>query len=204
MRTPKRFFHHPNVVTLYPGEFRVNRAAEKVLLHTLLGSCVSACLYDPKARVVGMNHFLLSSQRYAKNMTYTRTEAGRYGIHSMELLINEMLKAGADRGRLQAKAFGGATIMKEQGQDNFFCVGQINMRFIQDFLANEKIPLVASDLGGNQGRVIFFDSESFSVDVRKIVKTAMGEIADAERRHWKKRISQRAEAAARGSVELWD
>lgn len=67
------------VVTLYPGEYYVSRG--KVVISTLLGSCVSACLYDPVNRVVGMNHFLLSNKRYSKHMPMYATEAGRYGIN---------------------------------------------------------------------------------------------------------------------------
>jgi chemotaxis protein CheD len=85
---------------------------EDVLITTLLGSCVSACLYDPYNKIVGMNHFLLSSRRYSREMPVCITEAGRYGIHSMELLMNEMWNQGAKRGNLKAKAFGGSTMMK--------------------------------------------------------------------------------------------
>jgi len=82
-----------------------------------------------------MNHFLLSNRRYAKNLPVCLSEAGRYGIHAMELLINEMLQKGAKRGNLRAKAFGGGTMHGvSTTQDNFFCVGEVNVRFIREFL----------------------------------------------------------------------
>ena len=98
-------------ITLRPGDHRATTDA--TVLSTLLGSCVAACLYDPSARVSGMNHFLLANRRYARSMPLNVTEAGRYGIHAMELLINDMMKLGAQRARLQAKVFGGGAILDE-------------------------------------------------------------------------------------------
>jgi len=175
-------------VKLKPGEYYVSK--EKIVLSTLLGSCVSACLYDPIEHVVGMNHFLLSNKRYAKDMPLCATEAGRYGVHSMELLINDMLKIGAKRENLRAKTFGGGAIIQQyNGQDNFFCVGEVNARFVKEFLKNDKIPLVSSDLGGSTGRVILFSSTDFSVLVRKIQKTKNQELVQEEKNFWKKTIT---------------
>ncbi|MCP4754946.1 MAG: chemotaxis protein CheD, partial [Proteobacteria bacterium] len=140
---------HPNKkihVTLSPGDYYVTD--QDAVLSTLLGSCISACLYDPVNKVVGMNHFLLSRVGYSKVPLYF-TNAGRYGVHAMELVINGMLKLGAKRKYLKAKAFGGGNVLSSEFEngDNF-SVGDINVRFIREFLATEKIPLLASDLGG--------------------------------------------------------
>jgi len=158
------------------------------VIHTLLGSCVSACLYDPIHRIMGMNHFLLSNSRYTQKLPSCITEAGRYGIHSMELLINEMLKRGAKRENLKAKAFGGASMWDKGRGDNFFCVGDVNSRFIQEFLQNEGIPLLTSDLEGDRGRVIYFSFGDFAVYVRKIQKTIGSEVAKRERQFWRSSI----------------
>lgn len=191
------------MVTLLPGAYHVSHSGEEILLHTLLGSCVAACLYDPIADIIGMNHFLLSSSRYAKDLKYTETEAGRYGVHAMELLINKMLQHGARKNRLRAKAFGGASIMQSTIKDNFLNVGEVNTRFIKNFLATENIPLLASDLNGYQGRVIFFSSQTFSVDVRKIARSNLNQVSDKEYNYWKKTIAQKQARAAR-NVELWE
>lgn len=170
-----------------PGEHYVT--GQDVIISTLLGSCVSACLYDPFKKVIGMNHFLLSNRRYAKNMPYYITEAGRYGIHAMEILINEMLKKGAKRDNLHAKAFGGSSLLQPSGEvGNFSCVGDVNARFIKDFLENEGIPLVSDDLGGDRGRVIYFHFSDFSVYVRKIQKTVNTKLGIREKQFWKKSI----------------
>lgn len=187
-------------ITLNPGEHCVTN--ENVVITTLLGSCVSACLYDPYNKIVGMNHFLLSSRRYARNMPLSTTDAGRYGIHSMELLINEMWKRGATRDNLRAKAFGGASLLQpaDASSGSFFAVGEVNVRFILEFLQNENIPLVAYALGGAVGRVIHFNSADFSVHVRKIrVKSA--NIVKKEEQYWKKTIQKQEESKTQ--IDLW-
>ena len=129
-------------VSLNPGEFHAS--TEPVTISTLLGSCIAACLYDPVNRVIGMNHFLLSNRRYSRELPNTLSEAGRYGIYAMELLINDMMHRGAKRKNLRAKAFGGATIFSQSREvGNFYCVSEVNVRFIREFLENERIPLVA-------------------------------------------------------------
>lgn len=188
------------VVHLAPGDHHVS--ARPVVLRTLLGSCVAACLYDPVRRVVGMNHFLLANRRYARDLRVTLSEAGRYGIHAMELLINGMLALGARRENLRAKAFGGGAVLETPGApDNFYCVGDVNRRFVLEFLANEGIPLAASDLGGDSGRIIYFSSEDFSVHVRRIGGRTRGRLARRDRRFWQERV--RAQEQVAGEPELW-
>ena len=97
-------------IIIDPGESYVTKKDE--IISTLLGSCVAVCLYDPVNRVIGMNHFLLAQQHSAHNAALLGSEGGRYGIHAMELLINQMLKQGAQRIHLKAKAFGGGDVLK--------------------------------------------------------------------------------------------
>jgi chemotaxis protein CheD len=187
-------------VNLLPGEYYVtNRPAA---IHTLLGSCVSACLFDPVNRVIGMNHFLLSNRRYARDLPICMSEAGRYGIHAMELVVNEMLKLGAKRSNLRAKAFGGGSIyLNPEVKDNFFCVGDVNARFIREFLKNDGIPLVAEDLGGEKARVIHFLFDDFSVHVKKIGKATASNLVQSERQFWLKTIETQEKIKAQ--AEVW-
>lgn len=176
-------------VQILPGEHFA--ATDDIVLSTLLGSCVAACLFDPKNRIVGMNHFLLANDRYPQRMSLLHAEAGRYGIHSMELLINAMLKIGASRHNLRAKAFGGGSILpKHANTSNFHCVGNVNAKFVLEFLENERIPLVAADLGGELGRVVHFFSSDYSVHVRKIKKTMTTKVADREQIFWSKSVKE--------------
>ena len=97
-------------VIINPGEHYASNIP--VTISTLLGSCIAVCLFDPVNHVMGMNHFLLSCHRPFGNGPIFSTDAGRYGINAMELLINEMYKLGARRSCLKAKAFGGGNLFK--------------------------------------------------------------------------------------------
>ncbi len=172
-------------VIIDPGESYVTKKDE--IISTLLGSCVAACLYDPVNRVIGMNHFLLAQQHSAHNGALLGSEGGRYGIHAMELLINQMLKQGAQRIHIKAKAFGGGDVLKlsnelRGGQS----IGAVNCEFIQTFLSTERIPLVASGLGGRIGRNIFFLASDFSVYVKSIEYAEEQAVIKQEQRFLKK------------------
>lgn len=186
-------------VTLFSGEHFVTNTNMEIA--TLLGSCVAVCLYDEQARVAGMNHFLLANFRYAKETPVCMTEAGRYGVHAMELLINAMMKRGAERSRIKAKAFGGGAVLDsvedaERKRDSFMAVGDVNSRFIVEFLRTEKIPLTASDLGGLEGRVIHFDTGDYSVYMRKIKRSMTERVERAEREYWKHSIEGHSDGTA--------
>ena len=196
MEAMGRFKH----VTLEPGEWFASR--EPVTISTLLGSCVAACLYDPVNRVIGMNHFLLSSRSYSRELPNFLSEAGRYGIHAMELLINEMMRVGAERRRICAKVFGGATILRRTGSvGNFFCVGEVNCRFIREFLADERIPILAEELGGEKGRVIHFSNGDYAVYVRKVERGSSERIAQRDRNCWLKAIE--VQEITHPSEDIW-
>lgn len=133
------------VTYLTQGEFRVSRDANEQF-STILGSCVAVCLWDPISAMGGMNHFLLPGvQGGAVDGSL------RYGVHAMEMLINGLLKMGAQRNRLEAKLFGGARISA-----NLRDVGSSNAAFAREFLQAEKIPCRAESLGGTQARRIIF------------------------------------------------
>jgi chemotaxis protein CheD len=159
------------------GEYYVTEDPD-VMLTTILGSCVAACMRDPVAQVGGMNHFLLpgNSDRM-KNR-----EAESYGVHLMELLVNDLLHHGARRDRLQAKLFGGAATM--QGLTD---VGELNARFAEHFLRYEGIAYAGGSLGGDRGRRIQFwptsgrarqvalrKNETFSSPIANVSPRAMG------------------------------
>lgn len=132
------------VETVIQGNFRLS-SDPKLILSTVLGSCVAVCLFDPRARVGGMNHYLLPQDR--------RESSGdvKYGTYAMELLINGLLKAGAERAGLVAKIFGGAKMF-----DNLTDIGAANAAFGLAFLDRENIPILARDLGGVSARRVQF------------------------------------------------
>lgn len=149
-----------------------------------------------------MNHFMLSNTRYSRGMPIHISEAGRYGIHAMELLINDMMAKGAKRQLLRAKIFGGATILFSKVKNsNFLCVGEDNCNFICKFLENEKIPIDAEDLGGNFGRVIHFSNGDFGVHCRKIKAEQSIKLATRDRACWQRSIKNQQQAQS--SIDLW-
>lgn len=167
-------------ITIEQGEYYATN--DKETLSTLLGSCVACCLWDPVSRTIGMNHFLLASRRHRGSLPIVVSEAGRYGTQAMELLIDHMLKLGASRQRLRAKAFGGGNVLQASLGDNpMHAVGEINARFVREYLTSQGIPLIASHLGGAHGRVIHFDGEDFSVYMKRIGTASYESVAAAER-----------------------
>ncbi len=170
-------------IDVRPGERYATTAPAD--LRTLLGSCVSACLYDPVARVAGLNHFLLAAPRYSRSLPFVATDAGRYGIHAMELLINDMIKLGASRSNMEAKIFGGASVLGFRSDEKFLCVNEVNQRFVRDYLSTERIPIISEDLGGKLGRVIHFHSDSYRVYRRFIKGLETTEVEEKERQYWR-------------------
>ena len=158
-----------NRVRLYVGE--VAASQPPVVMDTLLGSCVAVCLYDPVLRAGGMNHILLPNCRAGER-------SPRCGVHAMELLINELMKLGGDRRRFIAKAFGGANVLPGM---RMAPIGEINARFVREFLADERIPLAAERMGGNHAVHVYFRTDTAKVTVHTVDGSRLPRIIDAER-----------------------
>lgn len=135
-------------VAIVQGEYHVVHQPG-VVISTLLGSCVAACLQDPVARVGGMNHFLLGEP--GADAPVNPADMQRYGVHAMELLINDLMKRGAQRSRLRGHLYGGANIVAGLGG-----IGTKNGEFARKFMQTEGIALDHSDLGGTQARKVEF------------------------------------------------
>ncbi len=114
-----------------------------------------------------------------------------------------MLKLGADRRHLQAKAFGGGNVLVgTASSDNYNCVGSVNVQFIRGYLDEEGIPLLSSSLGGRLGRIIQFHTGDFSVMSKEISRTQQKEVVGEERGFWKAEI-QKQDDVTNENVELW-
>ncbi len=146
-------------VTIYIGGVFASR--DSAVIKTVVGSCITACLRDPAARVGGMNHFMLPVPYEGE----AAEDLSRFGIHAMELLIGQIQKLGGERARLQAKVFGGGHVLDLP--DSPSTVARQNVRFIREFLATEGIPLVAQDVGGRVARQVLFQTLSGSVLLKR-------------------------------------
>ncbi|MGJ8682717.1 chemoreceptor glutamine deamidase CheD [Paraglaciecola sp.] len=181
-----------DAVKILPGEYYAT--TDDTLIVTVLGSCVSVCLRDPKLNIGGMNHFLLPSDD--STTISSVSESARYGVFAMELLINQMLKLGADKNRLEAKIFGGGNVLRGLTLNS---VGQRNAEFVVDYLKAENIPILASDLLDEFPRKVYFFPETGKVLVRKIKSLHNSTIMDRES-EYRMRIRQ---SKPSGEVDLF-
>lgn len=158
-------------VSIHIGGLRAS--PKPLLLDTVLGSCIAACLYDPVSNMGGMNHFMLPEGSDPGDPTSTR-----YGVNAMELLISKLMKLGADRRRFQAKIFGGGHVLNIR--ESLDGVPQRNIDFVRRFLETEQIPVVREDLGGYQPRRVLFETHTGKVYLKYLGKTEAERAAEEE------------------------
>ena len=161
---------------ILPGEYYVTRSDEAIT--TVLGSCISVCIRDAAAGVGGMNHFMLPQDSASGRDSWTSAAVGhatRYGSYAMESLVNDLLKLGAARNRLEIKMFGGGRILASMTD-----VGQRNIDFIRGYVRIEGYAVAAEDLGGSQPRKIVYFPAQGRVRVRRLRAIENRSIADRE------------------------
>jgi chemotaxis protein methyltransferase CheR len=168
--------HMPHTHIIHVGGVFASR--EPAVVRTILGSCVAACLYDPETRIGGMNHFLLPE---GHDKEHDARESTRYGVHAMEVLINELMHRGADRRRLRAKAFGASEAIKHVVLSRE--VQLRNANFITQFLEVEGIPLERSLLGGPRPLEVLFATDSGRAFVRELALPSVERLAQDEDRY---------------------
>lgn len=180
---------------VHPGAWLID--AERPLA-TLLGSCVAVCLFDPQLRIGGINHFMLPDIRRSK---YSDVDSLLSGNFAMEALLNALLVKGAKKPRLQAKAFGGGTII--DSEDSALGIGQRNVDFARQWLSREGIALLSSDfLGPWSRKVVFlpFSGEAFCK--RLLTNMATAEVIAREERAYAATLLQKAKPAE-NKIELF-
>lgn len=148
-------------VKILPGEYYVTQ--RDLLIVTVLGSCVAVCLRDRSNGIGGMNHFMLPGN--TEEGGNPLSSSARYGVYAIEILINHLLKLGAQRRHFEAKVFGGASVLRGFGTNN---VGKRNAEFVLDYLHTEGIPVVAQDLLDTYPRKVYFFPHSGKVMLKKL------------------------------------
>ncbi len=151
----------------------VRASSDPLVLDTVLGSCIAACIYDPVIGVGGMNHFMLPEGADPGNPTSTR-----YGVNAMELLITEVMKLGGQRRRFQAKVFGGGHVLKIR--ESLDGVPQRNIEFVRRFLETEQIPVTKEDVGGYQPRRVLFHTHTGKVFLKYLGSNEAEQTAQEE------------------------
>jgi chemotaxis protein CheD len=180
------------MVKVFPGDFYVTERPDETLV-TVLGSCVAACIRDPRRGIGGMNHFMLPQGRtggWGRD-----SESTRFGNFAMEKLINELMKKGCARESLEIKVFGGGNVTESN-----IAVGTDNAQFALRYLEAERLRCVAQDLGGRFPRRIHYSPATGRVVRRLLGRDASGAVARDEFEH-AKRLSTRAPA---GEIDLFE
>ncbi len=151
-----------NKITIYIGGYHVSK--QPSIVKTVLGSCISCCLYESSLKFGGMNHFMLPEVKDASIDDYNST---KYGIFAMEVLVNEIIKLGGKKSHMTAKIFGGGHVLSSM-KTNMINVADKNIRFAEEFLRTEKIPIVSKDIGGTSPRKVFFATGENRVFLKKL------------------------------------
>lgn len=185
-----RYFE-TDAVKILPGEYYAT--TRPMMIVTVLGSCVSACIRDRITGTGGMNHFMLPT---ASENNGPINASARYGTFAMEVLINQLLKLGARRQNLEAKVFGGGNVMQGFKIAN---VGERNSQFVREFLNDEHIPIVAEDLLDIYPRKVYFWPSTGKVFVKKL-KTLHNDTVFKREQEYSSKLSNEK---ATGTIDLF-
>ena len=185
--------HNTEAAKIFPGEYYAT--ARNMVLVTVLGSCVCACIRDKVSGVGGMNHFMLPHSGQDRNNPLGAS--ARYGAYAMEILINQLLKMGAKRSNFEAKVFGGASVLRGFTVNN---VGERNAEFVTQFLKTEKIPVVAQDMLDVNPRKVYYFPATGLVRVKNLKQVHNDTIISREAEYNTRLQYARLE----GDVELFD
>lgn len=178
-------------VKILPGEYFVT--GRDMVLVTVLGSCVAACIRDRVTGIGGMNHFMLPD---CKTRGDILSPSARYGGYAMEVMITQLLKCGAQRVNLEAKLFGGGNVLRGFTVTN---VGRCNAEFALEYLGKEGIPVVAHDLMEDYPRKVYFFPSSGRVLVKTLRTVHNDTIVERERNYY----ARLRESDICGDVELF-
>jgi chemotaxis protein CheD len=159
--------HGKEMITVLPGE---RLASENdIIIATVLGSCVSIVLIDSSLGIGGLNHFMLPGDR---DDFHSLGTSGKYGVHALPLLIEDMESLGARRNHLRAKIFGGGKVLQNIPGNRAWTPDD-NIAFAEAALAGHDIPIAAYDVGGDYGRKILFFVKEGKVMVKKLAREVM-------------------------------
>lgn len=149
---------------IHVGQIHVSPTPLQIM--TVLGSCVAVCLYDSTRAIAGMNHYLLPL------WNNNGLQTPKFGNIAIVKLIEEMVAVGANPRTIQAKIFGGAN-MNFTANDTML-IGQRNILIAKEILSQYNIPIVASDVGGNNGRKITLNTTTGKVTLKYASNSSQG------------------------------
>lgn len=177
---------------ILPGEYYFT--AKDMLIVTVLGSCVAACIRDRVSGVGGMNHFMLPDS--GGDIDSPASASMRYGAYAMEVLINDLQKAGAKRENLEAKVFGGGNVLRGFIAIN---VGERNAQFVRNYLHAENIRIIAEDLNDIHPRKVYFFPRTGKVLVKKLMQMNNNTVVNREQDY----ATRLHSSSVSGEIELF-
>jgi len=180
---------------ILPGQYYVTLHGEMIV--TVLGSCVSACIRDSIFGIGGMNHFMLPNSGGSRDrgaLIQSTDNAARYGVHAMELLINEILKNGGQRKNLEVKITGGGRMIA-----NISDIGQQNIDFVREFIDIEGLSIAAEEVGDIYPRKVYYYPATGKVRVKKLRTMHNETIASRETEY----MMDLRKKSDRGDIELF-
>jgi chemotaxis protein CheD len=164
--SPRRFLNPRSgetFIRVFQGQYYVTNDPTEVL-STVLGSCIAVCVRDPQTGYGGMNHFLLPEAASSRPQGFSL----RYGVYSVERLVNDILGHGGERHRLEIKVFGGANVLRGMAK-----IGSRNADFVERYLASEGLPIAAMHLRGDIARRIRYYPKTGRVMLSRISRDAI-------------------------------
>ena len=180
---------------ILPGEYFVTRNDE--IITTVLGSCISACVRDPVLGFGGMNHFMLPEDVTNGSSSWLDPAVGlatRYGSFAMESLINDLMKLGARRDRLEVKLAGGGRILASMTD-----VGARNIEFARHWLSLEGLKIAGEDVGDSHARRVQYFPATGRVRMFRLRNLDYGAVVSSEKQYQ----STLREKPAGNDVELF-
>jgi chemotaxis protein CheD len=152
---------HSNSHFLHAGQVFVSAEAKSIVL--ILGSCVGVCIWDAVNAIGGATHYLLPS------WDGTGGASPRYGNVAVSILLQKLLEAGANRGQLRAKVFGGGCLfdsMRESSSHKEHHLGSRNVEMALEILTKAQIPVVSTVVGVDRGQRIVFRTDTGDAEIR--------------------------------------
>jgi chemotaxis protein CheD len=178
------------IVKVFAGDWYVTKQPDEMIA-TILGSCVSACIRDPLLKIGGMNHFMLPGDN---NHESNPADSARYGVFAMEMLINGLLKEGANKDRFEIKVFGGGNVINNSAR-----IGSKNAAFIRTFLEKEGFKILVEDMEGDWPRRLNYYPYTGKVKLLYLRRVEDNRVVDEEIRYTKKITTNPVE----GGIELF-
>lgn len=176
-----------DMVNINPGEYFVSK--EEIIISTVLGSCVAVAFHDPVNKIGGLNHFMLPGNVNKDN--FYMTESGKYGMFAMELLVNDLIKKGAQRRNLIAKVFGGGSVLRTT-ESYTGKIPKDNIEFAFKYLETEKFRIETSDVGGRHARKILYFPFTNKILLKRITGNLITAVEEEEEEYLTKIKKQAA------------